>query len=205
MKKFLLSALTSVCFILGAGAQEISVTVEGQPIENGAEITATNYDPVLLNFGTLALTPEVVATVDEETNLVVKVTNIGQENQVQICWPSNCQFIPVGNFLEVTGNVDANTPTDMLIDCNIFPFDPTKAYSATCLVEMGVEGLLENNTFAFTLIMKYDPDENGVDTVITDGDAPVIYFDLMGRRVSNPTKGQIVIMRRGGTVSKLIY
>ena len=204
MKKILLSALAAVGCILGAGAQEISVTVEGKPIENGAVVTATNYDADMLEYETLALTPEVMATVDEETNLVVKVTNIGPE-EVQICWPTNCQFIPVGNFFEVTGNVAANTPANLLIDCNIYPFDPTKAYSATCLVEMGVEGLLENNTFSFTLIMKYDPEEDGVDTVMTDADVPVEYFDLMGRSVASPAKGQIVIMRRGSTVSKLIY
>ncbi len=47
----------------------------------------------------------------------------------------------------------------------------------------------------------------GVESVIygTDADAPVEYFDLMGRRVTRPVSGQIYIRRQGAAASKIRF
>lgn len=41
-------------------------------------------------------------------------------------------------------------------------------------------------------------------TVDTDENAPVEYFNLQGMKVSNPTAGQLLIKRQGGTVTKVL-
>ena len=63
-----------------------------------------------------------------------------------------------------------------------------------------------NKTSDFTLYVLIGPKATGVDSIEADySNAPVEYFDLMGRRVLNPSKGQIVIERQGSkTVKKVI-
>lgn len=48
------------------------------------------------------------------------------------------------------------------------------------------------------------PGYNGVSEIV-DEDAPVRYYDLMGNRIEQPAAGQIVIMRRGGKASKIVF
>ncbi|MDE5607463.1 MAG: hypothetical protein K2I64_00845 [Muribaculaceae bacterium] len=48
-------------------------------------------------------------------------------------------------------------------------------------------------------------DGSGVDNVAVDNEnAPVEYYNLLGNRVINPAKGQIIIKKQGTTVTKLI-
>ena len=48
------------------------------------------------------------------------------------------------------------------------------------------------------------PGYGGVSGIV-DHDAPVQYYDLTGNRIDKPDNGQIVIMRRGGNASKIVY
>lgn len=45
----------------------------------------------------------------------------------------------------------------------------------------------------------------GVDNIMEDSMLPVEYYDLMGRKINNPTKGSIVIEKRGDKASKKIF
>lgn len=44
----------------------------------------------------------------------------------------------------------------------------------------------------------------GIDTIVSDANAPVEYYTLQGIRIANPEAGQIVIRRQGTQVSKMI-
>lgn len=50
--------------------------------------------------------------------------------------------------------------------------------------------------------------QSAVDNIIIEGDndndSPAEYYDLMGRKIANPQKGSIYIMRRGNTVTKQV-
>lgn len=55
---------------------------------------------------------------------------------------------------------------------------------------------------AFNFYFYIGPTAAGVDNVAVDFDAPVEYFDLTGRRIQNPAKGQLIIERKGSKVVK---
>lgn len=44
----------------------------------------------------------------------------------------------------------------------------------------------------------------GVEDVAVDNDAPTVYYDFTGRRVLNPSKGQLVIERKGNKAVKKV-
>lgn len=46
--------------------------------------------------------------------------------------------------------------------------------------------------------------EVGIKTIVNDANAPVEYYDLMGRRVAAPIQGAITIEKRGSSVQKVI-
>lgn len=50
-----------------------------------------------------------------------------------------------------------------------------------------------------------DNPDDAIDTVVTDSNATAVYFTLQGVRVASPAKGQIVIERRGNTVTKRVF
>lgn len=78
---------------------------------------------------------------------------------------------------------------------------PSKAGKYQLTVTGTVNGA-KFNDFTFYVIL--GPNAAGVDSAIDDNDAPAVYFDLSGRRVLNPAKGQFVIERRGMKVTKKV-
>lgn len=47
--------------------------------------------------------------------------------------------------------------------------------------------------------------ENAIEEIVDEANAPVDFFDLQGRKVSNPAKGTILIKRQGSSVKKVIF
>lgn len=218
MKKLLL--VSALAFgALAINAQDLTVTVGGEEIQNGATVTSYRTDEQLLQFGTLKLDPEVMATVSENANLTVKVTNTTNpgattvtkydENglpyeadvQIQFCWPSECYMISPLQSQVSSSSVGAGEPVNLAIDATIFPYDATAYYEMDCTVKLTVNGS-DDSVFEFDLKMIYDPD-SGVAGVTEDLDAPAVYYNLNGCKVSNPDKG-IYIKKQGNKVTKVI-
>ncbi len=44
----------------------------------------------------------------------------------------------------------------------------------------------------------------GIDSVVDNENAPVVYYNLQGMRVTSPAKGELVIKRQGSTTSKIV-
>lgn len=201
MKKLLLlSALAFGAF--AANAQDITVTVGGTPIVNNGQITSENYDPIMFQFGTLKLDPEVFLMSSTDADLQISVYNTSEaaDSSIQFCWPSECKFSTKGSPAVQTGKVLAGANNNLAIDAVISPFDATAVYDYSCIVEIVVNGN-EADPFTFTVNMLYDP-ESGVDGITADDAAPV-YYDLNGRQVLNPEKG-IYIKKQGNNVTKVI-
>lgn len=189
MKKFLLSA-AALLFTLGASAQAFTVTVEGNPVENGATVTATHYNSEMEQ-----IEPEVMVTPTDDCTLHVDLYNTGSTN-VQMCFPMNCQFVKPGNTLSVSGDLVAGVARNLMIDAMTFGEDP---FSASCEITMYLDGD-EDNTFEFTLNMNYD--SNAVDEIGAADNAPAVYYNLQGVEVANPENG-IFIRRQGNKVTKV--
>lgn len=123
---------------------------------------------------------------------------------------SNSQGIVAGQLV-VQFHIISDEYEDFGPDFN--PMDPStyppaKPTPETCHYKITVTPTVEGkvlNPFTVNVFMGPEADEMaGVDGVVVDNDAPVVYFDLAGRRVLNPAKGQIVIERQGSKARKVV-
>ena len=188
MKKFLLST-AALLFTLGASAQAFTVTVNGNPVENGATVYCDHF-----NSDMEQIEPEVMVTPNDDCTLYVDLYNTGETN-VQMCFPMNCQFVKPGNTLSVNGDLTAGVARNLMIDAMTMGVDP---FDASCEITMYLDGD-EDNTFEFTLNMHYSA---GVDEIGASDNTPAVYYNLQGVEVANPENG-IFIRRQGNKVTKV--
>lgn len=188
MKKFLLST-AALLFTLGASAQAFTVTVNGNPVENGATVYCDHF-----NSDMEQIEPEVMVTPNDDCTLYVDLYNTGETN-VQMCFPINCQFVKPGNTISVNGDLTAGVARNLMIDAMTMGVDP---FDASCEITMYLDGD-EDNTFEFTLNMHYSA---GVDEIGASDNTPAVYYNLQGVEVANPENG-IFIRRQGNKVTKV--
>lgn len=217
MKKFLLLSMLAVGAMAANAQAVISVKVEGQPVENGAIVTSSQVvleQEMSSGAKMYTLNPEVEAASSVETAFDITVALNSQEPAIgapalRFCWPQNCENPEIGKPSTRQGNltpefmslaIDSETlrvPAGKTLE-EAFP-NPF-SYNTTVTI---VEVANPSNKFEFNLIMNYVGDGSGVEGVVADEEAPV-YFDLSGRRLLNPEKGQFVIERRGAKAVKII-
>lgn len=203
--------------LLGMNGQTISVTVDGEAIENGATVNSYEYmmsDKDSYNF---QFVPEVIAvsTVDDTWTVSVKntTTDVNEEFQkeyeekffgdnpysVQFCWPTTCTpaYGP-GETKFDSSAVGANAIQPLQIESGSLSMAPYDGFSVSCMVTIAprVEG---SSPFTFTLNMIYEG--AGVDGINADSAQPV-YYNLNGVKVNNPEKG-IYIEKRGAVTTKV--
>lgn len=209
MKKLLLlSALALGAFT--ANSQDVTVTVEGNPVENGATVNSYRLDPVLVQFDSYKLDPEVRATFSEDADVSITVYNKTENlpQNIQFCWPTQCAFIAPGSFATQTGPVQAGVEQLLAIDVAVAPyvgftFDKESVYTFSTTVEINY-GAAEPFVFDLNMIYDPNPDDSGVEGIFNaDLDVAPVYYDLSGRKIANPDKG-IYLIQKGNKVSKVI-
>lgn len=82
-------------------------------------------------------------------------------------------------------------------------------------LEISVSGANENGGYvteggswyrADSFALMRNSETAGIDSVIADdSDAPVQYYSILGMPVSNPSEGQLYIVKKGNSVTKVIY
>ena len=99
----------------------------------------------------------------------------------------------VENNMDVTGETGVEVEETLIVsDMNAF-----KAASGTYTITVTFEDML--------MVIERTGDLDGVDNVnVSNQDAPVVYYNLQGVRVANPTAGQLVIKQQGTTVTKVL-
>lgn len=188
MKKFLLST-AALLFTLGASAQAFTVTVDSNPVENGATVYSDHY-----NNDAEWLDPELYVTTEEDATLYVDLQNTG-DTMIMFCWPSSCRTISGGNSFSINGSISGGVATDLQLHAMTMGVDP---FDASCEITMYLDGD-EDNTFEFTLNMHYSA---GVDEIGASDNTPAVYYNLQGVEVANPENG-IFIRRQGNKVTKV--
>ena len=226
MKKLLL--LSAIAFAAVSASAQITVTAEGQPVANGGTVNSKHlkigYDTqeffgVTVNTTTFQLDPEVMVAASPAGRYVIRVTNNTTDNYEgmpgpQICWPENCVGVGRGQTFETKPGELTPTPQTIQLDSKegyVTDWDldpgeywPEVDFTLACKVEIVPENG-SSPVFTFNVNMTYDPTIlAGVDDITVDNDAPVVYYDLTGRQVLNPAKGQIVIERQGSKARKVI-
>lgn len=215
MKKLLL--LSALAFsAIASQAVTFNVTVMDEEIQNGATVDAkclvVNEEEYMgMQFVNYQLDPEVYASASEPTDVSITVTNYFIEHpadqpNLQFCWPLGSQCTTPGymgqpNPAVRQGKLDGN-PQFLFIDSANWDDKIEEGFTMSC--DVMIRSLANpSDSFSFKLNMIYDPEMLGVDGVEAD-DAPATYYDIAGRRVYNPQKGQLVIERRGAKATKRI-
>ena len=89
---------------------------------------------------------------------------------------------------------------NMFVEPDYLPYENAGIY------KVEIEGTINGYSIgSFTYYMVVGPNAAHVDGVVADDNAPSVYFDLSGRRVINPAKGQLVIERKGDKAIKRIF
>ena len=206
----------------GAGAQRVAVTVGGQPVENGGSVSSyvpevvdlsyTDKNNNLIKWVTVQLMAELYATAPETGEYTVLITNTTKDFQngmpkPQVCWPSTCQVAEPGGQASSTGTLQKGVATDMKIESSMIDSTESeyidKPFTITFTVDIIPAGN-ETDTFTCYYTMNYDPAVVGAVEAIEGEAGPVKYYDMQGRTVANPEKGQLVIERQGAKAVKKI-
>lgn len=226
MKNFLL--LSTIAFAAVSASAQITVTAEGQLVANGGTVNSKHlkvgHDQqevfgTIVNTTTFQLDPEVMVAASPAGSYVIKVTNNTTDNYEgmpgpQICWPQNCVGVNRGQTFETKPGELTPTPQSIQLDSTegyVTDWDldqgaywPEVEFTLSCKVEIVPENS-SSSVFTFNVNMTYDPEIlAGVGDITVDNEAPVVYYDLTGRQVFNPAKGQIVIERQGSKARKVI-
>lgn len=212
MKHFLLLSAAAL-LTLSANAQTLSVTVMGNQIENGATANAyclekeegeDQFGPYYM----ARLNPEVKASSSTGGSFNITVTNTTSgttpiASEILYCWPFECKSIGQGQSATQQGSL---TPqfSDLAIDTAYWDEPVDGVFTISCKVEI-VEVGNTSNKFTFDLNMIHDASHNtSVHGIADSYEGPVEYFDLTGRKITNPGKGKIVIEKRGSKAKKVL-
>ena len=210
MKKLLLPALLMIA-ALPAAAQTLKVTVDGQEVQNGQTIDLhclnVNVDDSWPGyvFYDCQFEPQVCVTSDTDVTINAQVENTSGLTYplVQFCWPSGCEEVPAGTSTSHVSELKAGKETNMLIESSLFQDLPQEKMVLSFTFRLATTAVY---TFAVNVNMIYDPlTDAAVDGISADENLPVEYYDLLGRRLENPAKGQIVIERQGAKSVKKVY
>ncbi len=206
-KNLLLGAFLAFAGI--ASAQTLSITVDGQAVENGGTFTSNAVhidegEPGDDYYFSIQLAPKVEISASSDVNATVEFTPTKVEvgAGLQMCWPRNCQMAKVGQTISSSNDLVAGAAQNLMIDS--FWTDAEKDKKYTC--EATVKAYVTNNSsdsFEFTLVMEYDGTKGAVEGIEADNNAPAVYYNLQGVQVENPTQG-IYIVKRGSKTYKQV-
>lgn len=210
MKKLLLPALLMIA-ALPAAAQTLKVTVDGQEVQNGQTVDLHCLNVSIDDswpgyvFYDCQFEPQVCVTSDKDVTINAQVENTSGLTypMVQFCWPDGCEEVPAGTSTSHVSALEAGKETNMLIESSLFQDLPQEKMVLSFTFRLATTAVY---TFAVNVNMIYDPlTDAAVDGISADENLPVEYYDLLGRRLQNPAKGQIVIERQGAKSVKKVY
>jgi hypothetical protein len=175
MKKFY-SLFTMLCLSLGMAAQNLSLTVDGEPVENGS--TFTKYyssdkveviPGVLYNYGVY---PEVVLTSAVNGNATVTLESVGKEGDVAFCFGGDCAYLDekAGYKAEKSKALRKNTAEDLQlhVDHNEVG-ESTESYTR----ELKLTITQKEEVFTCTLVIGVDPEKASIGNLVPN--KPVVF------------------------------
>ena len=170
MKK-IFTLLVLFATALTASAQ-LSFTMDGNTIENGATITSSKVDPSFAEFGSVMFKPDVFVNSEKAGNVTVEVKALDGRS-VGLCFGGNC--IP-GTDLAKSTDLAAGASVDiqlegggMITGTQTYKCEVTAYYTSD-----------PSSTISFTLIMTNDPTVLAVGSIEAENDG--VMFD--GRTMS---------------------
>ena len=171
MKK-IFTLLVLFATALTASAQ-LSFTMDGNTIENGATITSSKLDPSFEAMGFVMFKPDVFVSSEKAGNVTVEVKALDGRS-VSLCFGGNCIN---GKNLSKSKDMTAGESVDIQLDGGGMFISGTQTYKCEVTAYYTSD---RSSTISFTLIMTNDPTVLAVGSVEAENDG--VMFD--GRTMS---------------------
>ena len=171
MKK-IFTLLVLFATALTASAQ-LSFTMDGNTIENGATITSSKVDPSFAEFGSVMFKPYVFVSSEKAGNVTVEVKALDGRS-VSLCFGGNCIN---GNNLSKSKDMTAGESVDIQLDGGGMFISGTQTYKCEVTAYYTSD---RSSTISFTIIMTNDPTVLAVGSIEAENDG--VMFD--GRTMS---------------------
>ena len=171
MKK-IFTLLVLFATALTASAQ-LSFTMDGNTIENGATITSSKVDPSFAEFGSVMFKPDVFVNSEKAGNVTVEVKALDGRS-VSLCFGGNCIS---GKNLSKSKDLTAGESVDIKLEGGGMMVKGTQTYKCEVNAYYTSD---RSSTISFTLIMTNDPTVLAVGSIEAENDG--VMFD--GRTMS---------------------
>ena len=171
MKK-IFTLLVLFATALTASAQ-LSFTMDGNTIENGATITSSKLDPSFEAMGFVMFKPDVFVSSEKAGNVTVEVKALDGRS-VSLCFGGNCIN---GKNLSKSKDMTAGESVDIQLDGGGMFISGTQTYKCEVTAYYTSD---RSSTISFTMIMTNDPTVLAVGSVEAENDG--VMFD--GRTMS---------------------
>ena len=157
---------------LTASAQ-LSFTMDGNTIENGATITSSKVDPSFAEFGSVMFKPDVFVSSEKAGNVTVEVKALDGRS-VSLCFGGNCIN---GKNLSKSKDMTAGESVDIQLEGGGMFISGTQTYKCEVTAYYTSD---RSSTISFTIIMTNDPTVLAVGSIEAENDG--VMFD--GRTMS---------------------
>ena len=157
---------------LTASAQ-LSFTMDGNTIENGATITSSKLNPSITEFGFVGFKPDVFVNSEKAGNVTVEVKALDGRS-VSLCFGGNCIN---GKNLSKSKDMTAGESVDIQLEGGGMFITGTQTYKCEVTAYYTSD---RSSTISFTLIMTNDPTVLAVGSIEAENDG--VMFD--GRTMS---------------------
>ena len=171
MKK-IFTLLVLFATALTASAQ-LSFTMDGNTIENGATITSSKLDPSFEAMGFVMFKPDVFVSSEKAGNVTVEVKALDGRS-VGLCFGGNCIS---GKNLSKSKDMTAGESVDIELDGGGMMVRGTQTYKCEVTAYYTSD---RSSTISFTIIMTNDPTVLAVGSIEAENDG--VMFD--GRTMS---------------------
>ena len=171
MKK-IFTLLVLFATALTASAQ-LSFTMDGNTIENGATITSSKLDPSFEAIGFVMFKPDVFVNSEKAGNVTVEVKALDGRS-VGLCFGGNCIN---GTNLSKSKDMTAGESVDIELDGGGMMVSGTQTYKCEVTAYYTSD---RSSTISFTIIMTNDPTVLAVGSIEAENDG--VMFD--GRTMS---------------------
>ena len=171
MKK-IFTLLVLFATALTASAQ-LSFTMDGNTIENGATITSSKLDPSFEEMGFVMFKPDVFVCSEKAGNVTVEVKALDGRS-VSLCFGGNCIS---GKNLSKSKDMTAGESVDIQLEGGGMFITGTQTYKCEVTAYYTSD---RSSTISFTLIMTNDPTVLAVGSIEAENDG--VMFD--GRTMS---------------------
>ena len=213
MKKLLLLG----CALLGIGSASaafndfFTVTYEGEPVEDGQTIICNTLLDGLDFEDNYSADVEFMSLEGDQLLLISVNPDIEDPAYDGDAWglPQVCEGGNEGNCYSgqeyYFAEISDSTPYIWMIEATGVELGANPVYIVNAMVAYGDQEDYEiDPESVMTFKIKYDKNDAAVEGIAADSNEAPVYYNLLGKRVNNPSNG-VFIVKQGKKVTKQLF